>query len=159
MLFNGTSQESVSSVTNKTSDDGNELMVESSIALLYPLVGLGTIAVSSGLLALGIRDRVAPLHLEVIWVCLSNRVVEHHLPTYHSPCCCRSTGPLSSCSRSGRHKKSNCNGQQTPSREIFAKRATNRRRRQNADRKEQTEALKQEVIAPAQDPRDFEERP
>jgi len=96
MLFNETSQESVSSVTNKTSDDGNELMVESSIALLYPLVGLGTLAVSSGLLALGIR-------------------------------------------------------------EIFAKRATNRRRRQNADRKEQTEALKQEVIAPAQDPRDFEE--
>ena len=63
MLFNETSQDSVGSVTNKTSDDGIELTAESSIELLYPLVGLCTIAVSAGLLAFGIRDRrVSPSH-------------------------------------------------------------------------------------------------
>ena len=63
MLFNETSQdESVGSVSNMTSEDGDQLMVESSIDLLYPLVGLCTIAVSSGLLAFGIRDRAFPSH-------------------------------------------------------------------------------------------------
>ena len=97
MLFNETSQELVISVTNDTSNEGNEPTAESSIDLLYPLVGLFTIAVSSGLLVFGIR-------------------------------------------------------------EIFAMRTTKRnRRRQNADNKEQTEALKAEDKALVQDPRDYEE--
>ena len=55
MLFNETSQESVRSFANMTSDD-DEIAAESSIHILYPLVGLCTIAASSGLLAFGIRD-------------------------------------------------------------------------------------------------------
>ena len=57
MLFNETSQDSVNSVANVPSEDNeDEIAAESSIHILYPLVGLCTIAASLGLLAFGIRD-------------------------------------------------------------------------------------------------------
>ena len=49
-----------------------------------------------------------------------------------------------------------CNGRQPRHRELFAKRTTNRRKRQNAENREQSEALKEEVTTPTQDPRDYE---
>ena len=54
MLFNETSQDSVNPVANDDNED--EIAEESSIHILYPLVGLCTIAASLGLLAFGIRD-------------------------------------------------------------------------------------------------------
>ena len=47
-----------------------------------------------------------------------------------------------------------CNGRQPRHRELFAKRTTNRRKRQNAENREQSEALKEEVTTPTQDPQD-----
>ena len=52
----GLELESITTAVNTTSSQDSELTTESSINILYPLVGFFTIVVSAGLLAIGIRD-------------------------------------------------------------------------------------------------------
>ena len=142
MLLDETSQDSVNSVATVSSDDNeDEIAAESSIHILYPLVGLCTIAASLGLLAFGIRDTAF------------HRTFHIGLGHFDAEAGISITGiNASSC---GQHKNSKCNGRQPRHRELFAKRTTNRRKRQNAENMEQREALK-EVTTPTQDPRDYE---
>ena len=143
MLLDETSQDSVNSVATVSSDDNeDEIAAESSIHILYPLVGLCTIAASLGLLAFGIRDTAF------------HRTFHIGLGHFDAEAGISIIGiNASSC---GQHKNSKSNGRLPRHRELFAKRTTNRRKRQNAENMEQREALKEEVTTPTQDPRDYE---